>query len=333
MNELLEFLTSGEIMIVYCVALVASLLCVIIYIVEKNNDGRRKRQNTKELNKLVEQIKEEIEVEKPVSYSEEPVLYTVDHTEEPILYTMDHEESAVNELLEPTIELESITDLGINEEVEEIAEPVIIEPIEIEEEVKEEPVIVEEQLEYTTIEPDEETAKLELQKLTEELQKQESIEDLVETSVNKYEESQEENAIISLDELLSKGKEIYEANEINQYDEENEPISIQELGNIKEYTEPFVMENVMSAEEKLEVEQEVQREKVHLDDFYTINENSDKVDVIKFKSSPFISPVFGIEKSNELELENTANFEKFDQEIKKTNEFITTLKELQDKLN
>ena len=154
MNELLEFLTSGEIMIVYCVALVASLLCVIIYIVEKNNDGRRKRQNTKELNKLVEQIKEEIEVEKPVSYSEEPVLYTVDHTEEPILYTMDHEESAVNELLEPTIELESITDLGINEEVEEIAEPVIIEPIEIEE-VKEESVAVEEELEYTTIEPDE----------------------------------------------------------------------------------------------------------------------------------------------------------------------------------
>ena len=332
MNELLEFLTSGEIMIVYCVALVASLLCVIIYIVEKNNDGRRKRQNTKELNKLVEQIKEEIEVEKPVSYSEEPVLYTVDHTEEPILYTMDHEESAVNELLEPTIELESIADLGINEEVEEIAEPVIIEPIEIEE-VKEESVAVEEELEYTTIEPDEETAKLELQKLTEELQKQESIEKVVETSVNKYEESQEENAIISLEELLSKGKEIYEANEVNQYDEENEPISIQELGNIKEYTEPFVMENVMSDAEKLEVEQEVQREKVHLDDFYTINENSDKVDVTKFKSSPFISPVFGIEKSNELELENTANYEKFDQEIKKTSEFITTLKELQDKLN
>ena len=245
---------------------------------------------------------------------------------------MDHEESAVNELLEPTIELESIADLGINEEVEEIAEPVIIEPIEIEE-VKEESVAVEEELEYTTIEPDEETAKLELQKLTEELQKQESIEKVVETSVNKYEESQEENAIISLDELLSKGKEIYEANEVSQYDEENEPISIQELGNIKEYTEPFVMENVMSDAEKLEVEQEVQREKVHLDDFYTINENSDKVDVTKFKSSPFISPVFGIEKSNELELENTANYEKFDQEIKKTSEFITTLKELQDKLN
>ena len=53
MNELLEFLTSGEIMIVYCVALVASLLCVIIYIVEKNNDGRRKRQNTKELTSIL----------------------------------------------------------------------------------------------------------------------------------------------------------------------------------------------------------------------------------------------------------------------------------------
>ena len=55
----------------------------------------------------------------------------------------------------------------------------------------------------------------------------------------------------------------------------------------------------------------------------------------KFKSSPIISPVFGIERkeaSSELELENTANFEKFDEEIRKTNEFLMTLQELQHKL-
>ena len=33
------------------------------------------------------------------------------------------------------------------------------------------------------------------------------------------------------------------------------------------------------------------------------------------------------------ELENTANYDKLDQEIKKTNEFLMTLKELQQKLN
>ena len=59
-------------------------------------------------------------------------------------------------------------------------------------------------------------------------------------------------------------------------------------------------------------------------------------EVKKFKNSPFISPVYGIEKTeavNDLELENTANYEKLDAEIKKTNEFLMTLKELQSKLD
>ena len=58
----------------------------------------------------------------------------------------------------------------------------------------------------------------------------------------------------------------------------------------------------------------------------------------KFKSSPVISPVFGIERpeinsSSDIELENTANYEKLDEEIRKTNEFLMTLKELQSKLD
>ena len=58
----------------------------------------------------------------------------------------------------------------------------------------------------------------------------------------------------------------------------------------------------------------------------------------KFKSSPVISPVYGIERPsdvshNDIELENTANFEKLDEEIRKTNEFLMTLKELQKNLD
>ena len=52
-----------------------------------------------------------------------------------------------------------------------------------------------------------------------------------------------------------------------------------------------------------------------------------------FKSSRVISPVYGMKKSTELELENTANYEKLDEEIRKTNEFLATLKELQKKLD
>ena len=111
------------------------------------------------------------------------------------------------------------------------------------------------------------------------------------------------------------------------------PISIQELeeqsGNVAaSYDEPFLIENVISKEEKAEVEREAKKDeqKLHLDDFNTIGP--------RFKNSPIISPVFGIEKKDsELELENTANYEKFDQEIKKTNEFLMTLQELQHKLD
>ena len=55
-----------------------------------------------------------------------------------------------------------------------------------------------------------------------------------------------------------------------------------------------------------------------------------------FKSTPVISPIFGIEthevEGESIALENTANYEKLDAEIKKTNEFLSTLKELQKKL-
>ena len=53
-----------------------------------------------------------------------------------------------------------------------------------------------------------------------------------------------------------------------------------------------------------------------------------------FRSSPVISPIYGIEPPRtELELENTANYDKLDEEIKKTNEFLMTLRELQKNLD
>ena len=64
-----------------------------------------------------------------------------------------------------------------------------------------------------------------------------------------------------------------------------------------------------------------------MDDFNTVKDNNIK----RFKNTPFISPIYGIDK-RELELENTANYDKFDKEINKSNEFIMSLKDLQDKL-
>ena len=239
MKELLEFLTSKEIMVVYIVAGLACLLCFIIYLVEKNNEKLKRKQNTKELNRLVEAIKEEAPelVQTPVMV-EQPILQKIESKDEV---------SSVSELLKSTAEMEKLGTEKIEAEVEPepvvsevntlVIEPMdivteVVEEIEAEEEVVEPVVLqttsvvsesvamdtpvvsevkeenVEEELQYTSIEPDQATARLELEKLTEELRKQEEQEAEVQNiALTNYEEEQEENAIISLDELVKKSKE------------------------------------------------------------------------------------------------------------------------------
>ena len=353
MSSLIDFLTSKEIIVVYIVAGLACLLCLIIYIVEKNNDKIKRRHNTKELNKLVEMVKEEtVEVEPEV----------VEVYEEPVLEVIE-EKSDVVELLEDTNEMTTVKEETIEPVVEEVkpvvsvipeevkSELIVIENEEVEQlEVEEATTTtVEEELEYTTIEPDQATAKLELEKIKEELQKQEQQE-VENITLTNYETEQEENAIISLEELIKKGKEMYESNEVTQYaDEGNEPISLNELAGLRSndaYEQPFVIADavgddveVLEEEPQLTIAEQVSienSENVRLEDATKVVQTEVKNEARKFKSSPIISPIYGIENTesvNELELENTANYDKLDEEIKKTNEFIMTLKELQGKLN
>lgn len=317
-SNFIEFLTSKEIMIVYIISGLAFLMCLIIYIADKNQDRIRKRHNTRELNKLVKQIKERVpEVNEEKTIYKEPVITS---------YTIDEKSQSLDEMLENTGKIKKIDTT--------IHEPYVIEAKEetkvissIEDELNKEP-----ELEYTTIEPDQKTAKIELKKLEEQLIKEEEQN----FEITDYEEEQEKTAIISLDELLKKGKELYESNEIAQYEDEgNEPISIQDLERKMDkkaanYNQPFIIENIVPEEE---VNKEINSIN-ELVDVQTKVENKST----KFHNSPIISPIYGIEtinnvEANELELENTANYDKLDQEIKKTNEFLMTLKELQQKLN
>lgn len=319
--DIVEFLTSKEIIVVYIVAAVACLLCFIIYLVENHNDRGRKRHNTKELNKLVEQIKEEVEIA-PEEEVTEPVLQVIEST--PQVENVYEEDSLDDE------DIKKIVQEISTEVIQEITTEAIKEKV-----IEEEPIeLLDDGLEYTSIEPDVNVAKEELHKITEELKiQEEKVENVVENSaLTDYELEQEETAIISLEELVKKSKEMYEANELTQYkDEGNEPISIGELEVISgreaaPITSSFEISTVVGEEEP---------EKVVLDDFSNVLPSKD---VKRFKNSPIISPVYGIEKQDVevndiLELENTANYEKLDQEIKKTNEFLMTLKELQSKLD
>ena len=63
MNELINFLTSKEIIVVYIVAAVACFLCFIVYIIDKTYYKRKRKHNTRELNKLVEEVNHQLEEE------------------------------------------------------------------------------------------------------------------------------------------------------------------------------------------------------------------------------------------------------------------------------
>ena len=128
--------------------------------------------------------------------------------------------------------------------------------------------------------------------------------------VTNFEMEQERTAIISLDELMQKSNELYNDNETVQYDDGDEPISIDEV--IKMFNRD-VKEPVQEEEKKVpEVFQEVVEDKT----IYT-----------KKETIPFISSVYGIEKENNaLEFENTATYEKLDRQSH--NDFVTQLREM-----
>lgn len=380
MNELIGLLTSKEIIVVYIVVAVACALGFAIYMIDKNYYKRKQRHNTKELNKLVEEVNEIIENEyeeqptnevfnTPVLETLEPVAYSAKVNEEIVIETPVVSEIKVEEVKQDVVEEEFIEQL----EDEEL-EPISIEEIVLET-MEEEPVVeevkVEEELTYTSIEPNRQQAQEELMRLTLELEKAEQEQKNIDLTA--YEEEQEENAIISLDELVAKSKEMYEANEITQYaDEGNEPISLEDLEKrmnkvqeevaaIESIEEPISVTEITSYDEPvitetfdlnaiiptLEAITEEPQQMV-LDDFNSIKVEpvveETKIEPVrpayqatkKFERSPVISPIYGIERQEtkeELELENTANYEKLDEEIKKTNEFLMTLRELQKNLD
>ena len=128
--------------------------------------------------------------------------------------------------------------------------------------------------------------------------------------ITNFEAEQERTAIISLDELMKRSEELYNDNEVVQYDDGNEPISIDEVIKMFNREDDKV--------EKVEVKEvpEVYQEEVE-----------EKIPYSKKETIPFISSVYGIEKeSNALEFENTATYEKLDRQ--KYNDFVSQLQEM-----
>lgn len=325
MNSIVNILNiSGEAMIIYGLILAIAVLLVVIFSIDYK--GKKKALNEEapliiegetpiEKYNTYDQIKADFDKECTDTNKEEASLEKVEIKEEnvvsPVEATEEKQEEEI-EVIEPALEEKKDTIKYV---------------IEDEETKKEE-------------------AKEELKELVQELkdEKQENIE------LTDFEVEQEESAIISYNELKKVSDELYDSNEVTQYqDEGNEPISINQLREkFKEVEAKPVVAAVTSNEEKsalietiesLETrEKEETLEKVKLDDFAV------QTGEHKFKMSPVISPVYGTMKEEEtihddftssakLKLEQTANLEKLDEELKKTNEFLAVLKELKKKLD
>ena len=375
MENIIDFLATKEVLIVLAIIGIILFVYFILWFHEfmkKHEEKKKLQNNTMQLNKLVEEVaraqkEESIQKTTPIT-KEEPKNEEI--KEEKIETPLVSNTTIVNPVIvpeekakvvetEPTpkvviesvasspIEVEPVVvsvkenPVNINdsimlnnqfEEKVEVVEPTVITPVES-------PKNEEEVIKYKDEVYTESEAKAELERITEELKKLENEEKEENIELTKFETEQEENAIISLDELIAKGKTITEQNEITQYqDDGNEPISIQEL------EERYKREKEQV--EVLEVEEEPKEEKpkLSIDDFLSAKE---KVTPLKeaysenkttYHPSPIISPIYGIEeepvkKNTTLELENTANYDKFDEEIRKTNEFLSKLKELQQKLD
>ena len=143
-------------------------------------------------------------------------------------------------------------------------------------------------------------AKLELENIEKELEKPLSLED----TISNLEAMEEENAVISYQELLSATQEL---SVVNMEEEGNEPISLNEV------FEQFDMSNPTKPIEELSL---------------------DKVESEELESVSYIAPSnIETENLNEIQLENTANLEKLDKEIRKTNKFLHILNELKKNLD
>ena len=379
-EDIIDFLATKEVLIVLAIIGLILFVYFILWFHEfmkKHEEKKKLQNNTMELNKLVEEVREAekkeaatpiIKEEPPKEKIKEeiieaPKVNEVVENVEPIKTNVvtptvveevkeeevkPHEsipEIVTSKTVSSPIEVQpvvvSVNETPVNtndsimlndkfEEKVEILEPNVITPVES-------PKNEEEVIKYKDEVYTESEAKAELERITEELKKLEAEDKSENIELTKFETEQEENAIISLDELIAKGKTITEQNEVTQYqDDGNEPISIQELE-----------ERYKKEKEEIEVLEEEPKEKrttLSIDEFLGSNQSTVSVSEAyssnksTYHPSPIISPIYGIEKepvkkNTTLELENTANYEKFDEEIRKTNEFLSKLKELQQKLD
>ena len=186
-----------------------------------------------------------------------------------------------------------------------------------------------------------ERVELELEKI-EEAPKSSELEDILkkmqedidlkpEDVVKKFEEEQEEKAIISYQELVDNVK----SGKIEVIEDEESDVNFVENLEMDLTEEPIVS---TIEDEESSVTPEMVKEAIQ-----TITDSSVKEEPKKFKNSEFISPIFGVMNTNleyptvkksetVLDLMNTKDYNELTEEIKKQEEFLNVLKTFRNNL-
>ena len=162
---------------------------------------------------------------------------------------------------------------------------------------------------------------------------QEEIELKPEDVVKKFEEEQEEKAIISYKELVDNVK----SGNIEVSEDESSDIDFVQNLNIDTLSEPIM--EIEESKEDNSVTPEMVKSAIE-----NISINSVKKEKKKFKQSDFISPIFGVMDTGKLEyptvkktenfmdLMNTRDYNELTEEIKRQEEFLQALKEFRNNL-
>ncbi|MBQ2946841.1 MAG: hypothetical protein IJE04_03210 [Bacilli bacterium] len=160
---------------------------------------------------------------------------------------------------------------------------------------------------------------------------QEDIDLKPEDVVKKFEEEQEEKAIISYQELVDNVK----SGKIEVIDDEQSDVNFVESLEIDLTEEPIIS---TVEDEESSVTPEMVKEVIQ-----TINDSSVKEEPKKFKNSEFISPIYGVMENNleyptvkksetVLDIMNTKDYNELTEEIKKQEEFLNALKAFRNNL-
>lgn len=331
MQNITDLLLSKEILIVYIILGIAILLCLLIYIIDKITYKSKLKKNTLELIDLVNKVNDKLANDsiptssilednslsdtKRVEINNDDLSYTnIEPTREEAIREIEaikeelvkEETSTENNTLDSTFKNEEVVDT-----VEEIDNSSNVCNNQVEETINNNDTdnIISNQY-------DDEDVPI-------------TLDEYMMISTDKYnndtlEISDEEDALISFDEVSKKFDRVN-----NEIEEITSPVGI-ELQNVIESVYNNNKEKAVILENKVV-------------EMHTLSDLSEPERVRvpymrdKFRNSNFISPIFGLEKVNlptleELQIENTANYDKLDQEIKKTNNFLKELHELKKNL-